>query len=591
MSNRRARGGRWTAGKLPALLLVLSACAAYFNAWPDALALDDASFAIGDRFSYLTAPDYLRFFTEDLWAASGLDSGLYRPLLLASIALDAALFDDWVPGYHLVNIFLHLVATLMVFGFCRRLAVASGISNETAAAAAFFAALVFAVHPVHAEAVNSVFNRSEMLVCIGVTGGLWWFRNEIVSSPGKAWTGLGLVYFMALLCKESGVTLPALAVLMIGLTGSGGWRDRLRQSLPVLWLLLPLALYLVMRANALDSHGIPSGSELPDGEATTGGGLVFDIDRLPMVVTMWFESLRLLVWPHPLKIFHSLPEADFWLAATVQVILGLLALIAWLRGRAGLLAGLLFFTIALLPASRIIGEHGVPPHVTERYLYLPSVGLSLFIALELPAAMNRLRRRWVYAAVLTVAAVFIALTWARNQDWVSAVALTEHDYARDPHSGRIEESLIEALLGEGAYDRAVEICQQRIADLEEKWFLSNSCGVAWFNTGRTDAAEQAFLRATSGKNAPSAHFNLAGMYLKAGRRAAAREQFEAGIAAERNDFVREYRIAEMLVQLHPTSRTELLEARTHLEKSLELQPQFFQARRKLRELNRLLGVD
>ena len=579
MKNRQANYEGWTTGKLPVLILMLTTCLAYFNAWPDALALDDASFAIEDRFAYLSGADYLRFFTEDLWAASGLESGLYRPLLLVSLALDAAVFGDWIPGYHLINILLHVLVTLLVFGFCRQVLRCSNVSPAAAIPAACFAALVFAVHPVHAEAVNSIFNRSEMLVSIGVVGSLWWFLNNWRSDKRKAWAGLALAYFPVLLCKESGAVLPALAVLLIWLTGSGSARQKLRQSLPVLWLLLPLTLFLVLRANA-------SGHEAAAGFALHSGP-----NRLPDVVVMWFESLKLLVWPHPLTIFHALPSSNFWLAAGIQMVLAAAALVAGGRGRAGVLAGLSFFYIALLPASRIIGEPGMVPHVAERYLYLPSVGLAMTLALELPWLMKKLGRRSVFIASLAVLAIFISLTWARNQDWSSATNLAEHDYARDSSSGRIVETLVEALLAEGSYVRAAEICDQRAGELDENWFLSNSCGVAFYQTGRSDEAERAFLLATEGENEPSARFNLAGLYLKAGRRNAAREQFEAGIEAESVEFLQQYRQADMLIQMFPTGRSELLEARAHLETAIELQPQFFLARRKLAELNRLLGTN
>jgi len=344
-------------------------------------------------------------------------------------------------------------------------------------------------------------------------------------------------------------------------------------------MLLPLALFLVLRAHALG------------GESAAGVALESSFNNLPNVVVMWFESLKLLVWPHPLTIFHALPSSSLWLAAGFQIALAAVALVALVRGRAGLFAGLSFFYISLLPASRIIGEPGMVPHVAERYLYLPSVGLSMVLALELPWLMEKFGRRAVTIASVAILAIFVSLTWARNQDWSSAAGLAESDYAKDSASGRMVETLVEALLAEGSYGRAAEICDQRAGELNENWFLSNSCGVAFYRSGRSDEAEQAFLRATKGENEPSARFNLAGLYLKAGRRSAAREQFEAGIEAEPVEFLQQYRRADMLIQMFPTGRSELLEARAHLETSIELQPQFFLARRKLVELNRLLGMN
>jgi hypothetical protein len=66
------------------------------------------------------------------------------------------------------------------------------------------AALLFGVHPIHTEVVNSVFNGSEILVTIGVIGGLQWFLDCQDKQPAKAWLGLNLVYLLVLFCRESG---------------------------------------------------------------------------------------------------------------------------------------------------------------------------------------------------------------------------------------------------------------------------------------------------------------------------------------------------------------------------------------------------
>ena len=88
----------------PLALLVIVSLLAYANAWPDAPVHDDKFFAGKDRFPGLI--DFPRIFTEDLWAASGIRTDLYRPLLIFSLALDARVHGDWMAGYHLSNIFL-----------------------------------------------------------------------------------------------------------------------------------------------------------------------------------------------------------------------------------------------------------------------------------------------------------------------------------------------------------------------------------------------------------------------------------------------------------------------------------------------------
>ena len=103
---------------LPVVLLTVITCLAYANAWPNALLVDDKLFVDYEAVSDFSAiPQH---FGEDAWVARGLSGGLYRPMLFASIALDTNLFRDWVAGYHLVNVLLHVVLTLLVYAFLAR---------------------------------------------------------------------------------------------------------------------------------------------------------------------------------------------------------------------------------------------------------------------------------------------------------------------------------------------------------------------------------------------------------------------------------------------------------------------------------------
>ncbi len=100
---------------LPFLLIFAVAFAAYSNAWPNALVHDDKFYAGSERFTELS--NIPRYFTENAWASSGISEPLYRPLLLVSVTLDALVHGDWVAGYHLSNIAMHVLVTMLVYGF------------------------------------------------------------------------------------------------------------------------------------------------------------------------------------------------------------------------------------------------------------------------------------------------------------------------------------------------------------------------------------------------------------------------------------------------------------------------------------------
>ena len=82
---------------------------------------------------------------------------------------------------------------------------------------------------------------------------------------------------------------------------------------------------------------------------------------------MWFDALRLVAWPHPLATLREPSQTPLWLAAATQLALLALCLFAWFRKRPEPILGLLFFYLAILPASRIVGEGAVEMQATKTY--------------------------------------------------------------------------------------------------------------------------------------------------------------------------------------------------------------------------------
>jgi len=576
-------------------VLIVFTLIAYANAWPDNLVFDDRVFADSSRFSGLSPGDVLRFFTEDLWAASGDDSSLYRPLLLLVIAAESQVFGDWMAGYHLVTIGLHVFATLLVYGFISQLLQMCGHQRVEARQFALLAALLFGVHPVHAEVVNSVFNGSEILVTIGVVGGLKWFLDCQEKQPAKAWLGLNLIYLLVLLCRESGAALPLLAVAIMWLTRADSWQLRLRACAPVVSLLVPLGIYLALRSHALGTDAVVQESLVPRPENAdqliplARYGMDFRLVNLLPAVGLWFEALKIQLWPHPLQIYYDPPQTSIWLALAAQVAVLASAVMAYVRKRPVFLIGLAFFYIAILPSSRIIGEPGTFAALSDRILYLPSVGLVIVVAFGLTLLARKFSLNAVVIATLVITAVLIPLTWARNADWTNDIRLFETDYRKLQFKSPILNTMLAAHLRENNYARAVEICDENRQLILAGRGMGVQCGSAYGQVGRFRDAEQAYLSVISDSMAGVfAHFNLAMMYVHLGRRAEAEERFSLALAAEKKMFLRKYFEAVALIQLHPSDRGSLLAARTLLEQALELQPQHVESRKELELLNQRL---
>lgn len=583
-------GGHNLSNGLAYTVLIVFTLIAYANAWPDNLTFDDRVFADSNRFSGLGPGDLLHFFTEDLWAASGEDSSLYRPLLLLLIAGQSLLFGDWMAGYHLVNIGWHVLATLLVYGFIRQLLQTCGHERGEARQFALLAALLFGVHPIHAEVVNSIFNGSEILVTIGVMAGLKWFFDYQEKQPVKAWLGLNLVFLLVLFCRESGAALPLLVVAILWLTRSDPWPQRLRACAPVVSLLLPLGIYLALRSHALAGDALSDAlpGELPV-EPLADFGMEFSLAKLAPAIILWFEALKIQLWPHPLQIYYDPPPTSVWLALAVQVMLLAGAVLAWLRKQPLFLIGLGFFYLAILPSSRLISEPGVLVAMSDRLIYLPSVGFVIFFAAGLRLLAQKTSRNAAVITTLVITLVLVPLTWARNADWADDIRLFETDYRKLRIKQPIVGTLLAAHLRQQNYSRAVEICDENRQLIPKGHKMGAHCGSAYSQVKRFDDAEQAYLAVKSKTVRVFADFNLGLMYFNLGRRAEAEKHIELAIAAEPKPFLKNYFKAVALIQMHPRDRNRLLEAQSLLQQALELQPQHIESRLELELLNQKLN--
>ncbi len=253
---------RWAAPLLVAILTLL----VFSNAAPDAIVHDD-KFFVPSRFR-LDADSVVRVFHQHTWTSAGSSEGVYRPLLLLSIAADGAHHGNSPRGYHTTNILLNAAAALLLYmfllGLLRRIASAwdEPAPSVLHVAAAAAAAANFGIHPIHTEAVNSVFNRSEMLVTIGILSALLVIQRWEAKRPVLAWSLAAVMYFSALLCRESAVLLPLLAVGMLYLLHPAeNWRRMASRFLPLASLSVPLLIYLVLRQRAL-SGGVPGNPSL-----------------------------------------------------------------------------------------------------------------------------------------------------------------------------------------------------------------------------------------------------------------------------------------------------------------------------------------
>jgi tetratricopeptide (TPR) repeat protein len=544
------------------LLLALVTGLAYANAAPRSFVYDDnAVIAQNPRFGGIARLPQL--FRESAREGATGNPRLYRPLAMATLALDRSVWGENPRGFHVTSIALHVLATLAVFAALGALSVPS--------APAFLAALLFGLHPIHTEVVDVAYNRSEILATLAVLAALVWIWRHVAQRPGVALGGAAVLYFAGLLCRESAVTLPALALLAVGL---------LRPVVPRRGLLLaalaaailPFALYLWLRHVLLAEPGGGVARALAEGIV----GSHSPSARLALVAATVRDYWRMLVWPWPLRASYG----DYAVSgvAIAFALHAALAALAWAcrRRAAPVTFGIAFYYVALLPSTRLLGD---PATLAERFVYLPSAGATIALGLALAALARRYGLWRVAAPVIALAAVFAALTFERNRDWRSAETLWEAESRHGSNDPWVLLNLSQVRMGQGRLQEAVALCERGERLAPRQWGFASNRGIALATLGRTPEAETAFRRSvTLSGGDPGERANLARVYLITGRRELAEEEFAKAAEAETNEARRHALRGEMLLHC----RNDLASAAAEFEAALALEPRLRSARLGLR---------
>jgi hypothetical protein len=186
-----------------------------------------------------------RLFFENIGAGIGqqVSSAFYRPLQILSYAVDHRFWGLNYAGYHLTNVILHILAALSVFQFIRMITRKDALS--------FFAAAVFAVHPVNTEAVSYISGRADPLSALFIFLCLICYIKYLDTSGVKYYLLFPLCYFCALMSRESGLMVPVF-ILLYHFSFRRKVTRRLAFGLAVPFA-VATAVYLLMRSVALNS--------------------------------------------------------------------------------------------------------------------------------------------------------------------------------------------------------------------------------------------------------------------------------------------------------------------------------------------------
>ncbi|MBT4500209.1 MAG: tetratricopeptide repeat protein [Gemmatimonadetes bacterium] len=355
------------------------------------------------------------FFIDPQLFSADPEKGMYRPLLLVTYAINYALSGYEVWSYHWVNVGLHLLCSLLVWGIGRR--------SWGEGWGALGSGLLFALHPLATEPANYISSRSELLAACFFLSAFLLF----ISRGGKK-TGVALVCFVAgLLSKSVVITLPAVLL----------FHDWLRREKPIAW-----GRHLSFWGVGVLYVGVIAWNRfLGDslGKAPRGLG-----DQLWTQCKGLVYYLKLLAMPVGLNVEHQFTVASgVGETGVITSFLLLLSLVffCWRLGKKKELLWVGWAFVVLMPASLI----PLNVLVNEHRLYLPLAGMVLLVG-ETWRGWGGMVGRWSGLVLLCILA---GLVFQRNLVWEDELSLWQDAAAKSPGMPRVHVHRGNALLERG----------------------------------------------------------------------------------------------------------------------------------------------
>jgi hypothetical protein len=445
-----------------ALAVVAIAVLPYLNALSGGFTFDDYGLVIDNPVLPEGTPPLEVFVRESI------PGGAYRPLTMLTYMANERVASE-PRAFHVVDVALHALTALLALALGLRLL------DRTAAIAA---AVLFAVHPVHTEAVASIAGRPELLSAAFVLVTLLASLHAEDASAGRRpiWRALSLIAFGAgLLSKENALTAVPLLLLV------HRWPPVATPVRRIAWVLVPYlivtAAYLGARHHALGALTIRTLPPLLDNPLAH-----VDVGRrvATAIVVLW-QYVSVLALPARLSAddsFDQIPvvasvlDPRFLTAAAMLALVAGAALVA--RRRApGVAGGLAFAALAMAVTANVLFPIGTIKG--ERLLYLPSVGWCL--ACGWLVARWRPARPALRAGVLALLVlVLVGRTWIRNRDWHDELALFSATVTASPNSARAQNNAAAVYGQAGRLDEAIAHYRNALAIYPE--FRTAALGIA-----------------------------------------------------------------------------------------------------------------
>lgn len=430
-----------------------------------------------------------------------------------TFALNYKIHGLKVTGYHIFNILIHLINSLLVYWFVLLIfkSLASGAGGDKPAlpeqtlTIALFTSLLFVSHPIQTQAVTYIVQRFAslattfyLLSIIMYIKFRLTFNDSNRDHGGKTSIRAFTFYLIALLTtvlaiktKEIAFTLPAIIFLYEFIFFKGKTKSRILALIPFILTMLIIPATLIYCVDL-------------GGSINTATRLETDIPRLDYLYTQFriiITYLRLILFPiaqnldYDYPIYHSVFEPEVLLSLMALLAICSTVIYFFFRYRIThpitkiILFGTAWFFVTISIESGIIPISDV---IFEHRMYLPSSGIFLVISTLLLMAVDKCRQKWVagavFSTVIITTLVLTATTYARNKVWNDKIVLWQDVVTKSPGKARGYYNLAQAHTEKGNLDIAIKYYKKAISINPNDYRYHLSLGICLGDLDRMNEA-------------------------------------------------------------------------------------------------------
>lgn len=346
------------------------------------------------------------------WALTTTDLGYWQPLTWLSLMLNYQLFGLKAGGYHITNLILHILNTLLLFWLFKRM---TGAVWRSAFVAAFFA-----LHPFHVESVAWIAKRKDLLSAFFWMLSLCLYVYYTEKPIMKRYLLVLLSFVLALMSKPIVITLPLILILL------DYWplhRFTSRKNNLFLWQLKEKLPFFILSAALSIITFIVHDKDKPYAENFPLGS------RIANAAVSFINYLEKTIWPNNLAVYDPYPDQFiFWqvAGAALLIIFITFVVIALVKKSPFLFAGWSWYAITILPVLGIIQVNQQAR--SDHYTYVPLIGISIIFTWGIPALFKSesSRKKILFPAGIVILITLTVLNWMQCGYWRDSITLFTH---------------------------------------------------------------------------------------------------------------------------------------------------------------------